>query len=83
MSLVEFQEKPIVMSHIFVPMSIGFMSHVDFKKWLCRPVDFKGQEPQDSRWGYVHGMPYRVTRKRAGEVEAATGSGKMSSLYRH
>ena len=22
------------------------MSHVDFKKWQCRPVEFKGQGPQ-------------------------------------
>ena len=28
-----------VMSTIFVPMSIGSMSHVDFKKWPCRPVE--------------------------------------------
>ena len=34
------------MSLIFFPMSIGFMSHVDFKKRACRPVDFKGQGPQ-------------------------------------
>ena len=26
-------------------MSIGFMSHVDFKKRQCRPVEFKGQGP--------------------------------------
>ena len=34
-----------VLSLIFFPMSIGFMSHVDFKKRPCRPVDFKGQWP--------------------------------------
>ena len=34
------------MSLIFFPMSIGFMSHVDFKKWPCRRVEFKGQGPQ-------------------------------------
>ena len=33
------------MSLILFPMSIGCMSHVDFKKWPCRPVDFKGQGP--------------------------------------
>ena len=33
------------MSLLFFPMSIGFMSHVNFKKWPCRPVDFKGQGP--------------------------------------
>ena len=26
-------------------MSIGLMSHVNFKKRPCRPVDFKGQGP--------------------------------------
>ena len=33
------------MSLIFCLMSIGLMSHVGFKKWLCRPGDFKGQGP--------------------------------------
>ena len=33
-----------VMSLIFVPMWRGFMSHVDFKKWSCPPVEYKGQE---------------------------------------
>ena len=28
---------------IFFPISISFMSHVDFKKWPCRPVESKGQ----------------------------------------
>ena len=32
-----------VMSLILFPMSIGFMSLVDFKKRPCRPVGFKGQ----------------------------------------
>ena len=26
-------------------MSIDFMSHDDFKKWSCHPVDLKGQGP--------------------------------------
>ena len=26
--------------------SVGFMSHVDFEKWTCHPVEFKGQGPQ-------------------------------------
>ena len=30
---------------ILFPMSIGFMSHVDFKKRPCRPAEFKGQGP--------------------------------------
>ena len=34
-----------VMSLILFPMSISSMSHVDFKKWPCRPVEFKGQGP--------------------------------------
>ena len=33
------------MSVIFILMSISSMSHVDFKKCPCRPVDFKGQGP--------------------------------------
>ena len=33
------------MSLVFFPTSIGVMSHVDFKKWPCRLVDFKGQGP--------------------------------------
>ena len=31
------------MSLIFSPMSIGLMSYVDFEKWPCHPVEFKGQ----------------------------------------
>ena len=34
-----------VMSLIFFPMSIGFMSYVDLKKRQCRRVEFKGQGP--------------------------------------
>ena len=34
-----------VMSLVFFPMSIGFMSHVDFKKWPCHPFEFNGQGP--------------------------------------
>ena len=38
------------MSHVtiyFSPflMSLSPMSHVEFKKWSCRPVDFRGQGP--------------------------------------
>ena len=33
------------MSIIFLLMSIGSMSHVDFKKWPCHPVDFRGLVP--------------------------------------
>ena len=36
-----------VMSLIFFLMSIGFMSHVDFKKRPCRPDELKGPGP---RW---------------------------------
>ena len=25
---------------------MGFMSYVDYTKWLCLPVDFKCQEPK-------------------------------------
>ena len=34
------------MSQIFFPMLISSMSHIDFKKWPCCPVNFKGQGPQ-------------------------------------
>ena len=33
------------MSFIFILMSLGSMSHVGFKKWPCRCVEFKGQDP--------------------------------------
>ena len=35
----------LVMSLIVFPMSIGFVSRVDFKKWPCHPVEIKGQGP--------------------------------------
>ena len=41
-----------VMSLILFPMSKGFMSHVDFRKWPCYPIGFKGQEPN-----YSHKVP--------------------------
>ena len=34
-----------VMLIVFFLMSIGSMSHVEFKKQPCRPVEFKGQGP--------------------------------------
>ena len=37
------------MSLLFFPMSIGSMSHDNFKKRLCRTVDFKRQGPHKSR----------------------------------
>ena len=37
-----------VMSLIFYHMSIGYMSHDDFKKRPCRPVKSKGQGPPDT-----------------------------------
>ena len=40
-----------IMSLIFCLMSIGFMSHVNFKKRPCRPVEFKGQGPLAGRAG--------------------------------
>ena len=45
------------MSLIFFPMSIGFMSHADFKKWQCHAVEFKGQRPyyivSSPSWAHV------------------------------
>ena len=46
MSHVEFKKYHIVMSLIFFLVSVGLTSHVDFEKRPCRPVDFRGQEPQ-------------------------------------
>ena len=49
-----------VMSLIFFPMSIGFMSHVDFKKRPCHPVDCKSQGPPGrlicGDWGWGWGV---------------------------
>ena len=33
------------MSLIFLPVSIGFMSHVDFKKWPCRLLILRVKGP--------------------------------------
>ena len=44
-----FQEIAYVMSFIISLLSIGPMSHVDFKKWPCRHVELRGQRPK--RWG--------------------------------
>ena len=51
-----------VMSLIFFPMSIGLMSHVDFKKRQCRPVEFKGQGPQAWEVAGPGGIPYKTDR---------------------
>ena len=34
-----------VMSLILTLISLGFVSHVEFKKWPCCHVKFKGQGP--------------------------------------
>ena len=42
------------MSHvtiIFTPLSLSPMSHVEFRKVSCRPVDFRGQGPF---WRFAH-----------------------------
>ena len=41
----QFKEMAHVVSVILFYMSLGSMSHVDFKKRPCRPVDFRGQGP--------------------------------------
>ena len=43
-----------LMSLIFCTMSIGFMSHVGSKKWLCHPPEFKVQEPVGGRTHLIH-----------------------------
>ena len=51
---------------ILFVMSLGSMSHVDFKKSLCRSVEFRGQGPwywevgcekiTPCREGYLYGL---------------------------
>ena len=41
--------KAYVVLLMFFLMSIGSMSHVNFKKWPCSPVEFKGQGSSHSR----------------------------------
>ena len=66
MSPVEFKIIiPSVVSVILFLMSIGFMSPVDFKKWSCRPVKFKGQVPL---------TPLSVHTMGGSEVAALAGS---------
>ena len=36
---------PCHVSNMFDVMLISPMSHVDFRKYMCRPVDFNGQGP--------------------------------------
>ena len=51
-----------VMSLIFFPSVAG--AHFDFRKWLCRDVKFKGQEPRhclgvcllEHEWGWGRGV---------------------------
>ena len=47
------------MSLICFPISIGFMSHVDFREWPCNPVTSKGQGPSQ---GLVPTGPYLVVK---------------------
>ena len=54
--LSNVRKGPCHVTNTFSYMSIiSSMSHVDFKKWPCRPVKFKGQGPP--QW-----MPPAVTR---------------------
>ena len=48
-------------AYISVPcrMSLGLMSHVDFKKELCRHVKFRGRGPL-----YIANTSYKVTNSR-------------------
>ena len=43
MSPVEFKQKSMSCQIFF--LSLNSMSHVDFKKLPCHPVEFKGQAP--------------------------------------
>ena len=44
-----FRTDPCHFINIFDKL-IGFMSHIDFKKWPCHPVDFKREEPHYRLW---------------------------------
>ena len=44
MSHVEFKKQPRLF--VFILLSLGPMSHVNFKKWPYRHVEFKGERPQ-------------------------------------
>ena len=50
-----------VITIIFFRMSIGSMSPVDFKKRLCRPVEFQGQGPSWRRGGAGDGDGARTS----------------------
>ena len=48
------------MSLIFFPISIGFMSHVDFKKWQCRRVELKVNGPRVTKRGFTRSLVHDV-----------------------
>ena len=50
-----------VISIIFFLMSIGSMLHSIIKKWLCRPVEFKGQGPLRSSLVLGESLVMRLT----------------------
>ena len=66
-------------------MSIAFMSHVDFKKWPCHPVEFKGQGAisQMGRVGRppVDGLTTPDTSTAWGN--SSLNAGKFAGAYRY
>ena len=48
-----------VVSLFFLAMSISPTSHVDFKKWPCRCVEFRGQGPYIYRLQSIVGLGTR------------------------
>ena len=61
MSHVNFFRKVDVSCHLIsrVSMSLGSMSHVDFKKWPNRPIGFRGEGPLFCR---IHEVVFSVSK---------------------
>ena len=50
-------------------LSIGPMSHVDFKKWPCRRVEFRGQGSQP--WTDLPGV--EISKSSVGSLKGLSG----------
>ena len=61
MSHVDFKKHPMSCRLFFFLVSLGSMSHVDFKEWTCRRVEFRGQEPHEEYRGYFSLEPIQYT----------------------
>ena len=63
------------MSVLFILVLISSMSHVDFKKYLCCPVDFKGQGPLGSKLTDVVSMVAQTSKVKSGTAVKGYYSG--------